>query len=412
MRIAYLTSQYPAASHTFIRREVAALRRQGIDICTFSVRRPAENETVAPEDRSEFAQTGYILPAKPLALLRAHAGAVLVNPSAYLRTLALAMRHRPPGIKALLWALFHFVEAIVLAKLLKQAGASRLHNHFANAGANVGLLAAQFSGLPWSLTLHGISETDYPAGLLLPEKVRLAQFVTCVSWFGRAQAMRITPSSEWHKFIIARCGVDAETMPEPESIAKVSGRILSVGRLSAEKGQEGLIEAFAALRDSGSQATLRFVGDGPERDRLSAKVAALGLQDVVSFAGRKSERETLKEIAAAELFVLPSFMEGLPVVLMEAMALGVPVISSQVAGIPELVVHDQTGLLFAPSDWAGLAAEMTRLLNDDELAARLAQAAYCRVTAEFAVDTAIAPLLARFGSPEKQPLVQEQPSCV
>ncbi len=395
--IAYLVSQYPAASHTFIRREVLALRAAGVDVRTFAVRGPGADELVAADDRAAYAETTYILPATPGVLLGAHAAALLRRPGRWLSTLALALRHRAPGVRALLWSLFYFVEAIVLARLLARASVRHLHNHFANAGATVGMLAAHFAGLPWSLTLHGISETDYPAGLLLPAKIARAEFVACVSAFGRAQAMRITPVADWPKMRIVRCGLDLATLPpRPEPCITGPLHIVTVGRLSAEKGQVGLIDAFAALLTGGRDAVLTIVGDGPERAVLAARIAAHGITGQVRFAGRLPAAATLAEVAAADLFVLPSFMEGLPVVLMEAMALGVPVIASGVAGIPELIADERSGLLVPPSDWDALGAAMARLADDAALRQQLAIAGRARVEAEFAIDRAIAPLIAAF----------------
>lgn len=398
MRIAYLTSRYPAASHTFIRREVDALRRAGLDIVTFSVRRPDPDELHAPADRAAHAGTGYLAPPTLIALGAAHAWALFGRPRAYLATLALAARHRPPGLRAMIWALFHFGEAALLARMLSRRGVDHLHVHFANSGATVGLLAARLADLPWSLTLHGISETDYPAGLLLPEKLRMAQFAACASWFMRAQAMRLSTPRVWRDLMVVRCGVDFSRLPARgiAERARARARIVCVGRLSPEKGQAGLIEAFAQVRAAGVAAELVLVGDGPDRQGLAAIVAECGLTQDVTFLGRLPEPETLATIASADILALPSLMEGLPVVLIEAMALGVPVVASQVAGIPELVIAGETGLLFAASDWRALADAIHRLLDDPALRTRLSSAAKDKVIAEYDIDKAAAVLAARF----------------
>ncbi|MBS0481113.1 MAG: glycosyltransferase family 4 protein [Proteobacteria bacterium] len=397
MRIGYLTSQYPAASHTFIRREVAALRRAGLDLATFSVRRPDDDEIRSADDRAAFAETQYVLPVSLPGLARAHIWAILRKPARYLGTLRLAWRHRAPGTKAGLWSLFHFAEAVLLARMLTDAGIDRLHNHFANSGASVGMLAAHYLEIPWSLTLHGISETDYPAGLLLPDKLARADFAACVSWFGRAQAMRISAPALWDKLILVRCGVDPAVLPARRNEgSEAAPRIVCVGRLSPEKGQAGLIAQIAALHARGINCTLDLVGDGPQRGFLDGLVARYGLKSSVRFLGRLAEPETLDAIAGADLLVVPSFMEGLPVVLMEAMALRVPVISSQVAGIPELVQDGVTGLLYPPSDWDAMGNAIARLIADPALAKRLADAAHQKVMAEFAIDVAVAPLRGHF----------------
>ena len=395
-KVAYLVSRYPATSHTFIRREVEALRQAGVAVDTFSVRTPSLEERES--DADEHARTHYLLPAQPWSLLRAHGRAALRHPSRYATTLREALSHRVPGSKAALWSLFHFAEAIGLADELERRGVDHLHNHFANSGANVGYLASRFLGIDWSLTLHGISEFDYPAGPLLAEKITAASFVACATHFGRAQAMRLVESEQWDKLFVTRCGLDFDWLQQGATSAPVPAkrralRVLSVGRLSAEKGVAGLIEAFAK---TSADAELRIVGDGPEREPLERKVRSVGLESRVTFAGRVPAATVIAELLYADVFAMSSFMEGLPVVIMEALAMGVPVVAPRVAGIPELVVDDVSGLLFAPARWDELAAALDRLLADGELRRRLAAEGKRRVAEEFDVHRAIAPLLDRF----------------
>jgi glycosyltransferase involved in cell wall biosynthesis len=380
MKVGYLVSQYPAASHTFIRREVEALRLRGVEIQTFSVRRPTSMELKSPRDQAEFATTHYLLPANLKKLLSAHAFALAARPTAYLRVLLLAVRHRVPGVRALVWAVFHFAEAIQLARELELRQITRLHNHFANSGATVGLLASNFLKLPWSFTLHGISDTDYPAGLLLSAKIEAASFVACVSEFGRAQAMRLSTPEHWHKLTIVRCGLDFKDLPKKRCRDPVRRpRLICVGRLSPEKGHLGLLEAFANMLARGIDAELVLVGDGPERDKIEEALSRLNLRDKIRLAGTLGEDATLAEIADADMLVLASFMEGLPVVLMEAMALGIPVVATRVAGIPELIVDEQNGLLFSPANWDELTEQLSRLLTDEVLRQQLGQAGRSRV---------------------------------
>jgi colanic acid/amylovoran biosynthesis glycosyltransferase len=396
MTVAYVVSQYPAASHTFIRREIEALRSGGIDIQTFSVRHPVIGELHSPRDRAEFEKTYYLLPTKLKDLLAAHVVAFASRPTSYLRVLLLALRHRVPGPRALIWAVFHFAEAIQLSRELERRKVRRIHNHFANSGATVGMLAAQFLQLPWSLTLHGISETDYPAGLLLSAKIEAASFVACVSEFGRAQAMRVSSPEHWNKMIIVRCGLNLADLPKKPIDVNKRTRLICVGRLSAEKGHLGLLNAFASVRARNLDAELVLVGDGPERMRIEHAIQALNLQDVVHLTGVLSEQETLEQIAHADVLVLASFMEGLPVVLMEALALGVPVVATRVAGIPELVVHETNGLLFSPANWDELAEYLSRLLSDSALRNRLAGAGPSKVFSNHNIQTAFKPLFSKF----------------
>ena len=380
-RIAYLTSQYPATSHTFISREVAALRELGVQVDTFSIRAPGESELADAALAEESKQTFTVLRQPLTAFMATHLGTLLTRPGPYLRTFALALRHRPPGTRGMALSFAHFGEAILLAAELRRRGVGRLHNHFANSGATVGFLAAQLLNLPWSLTLHGISETDYPAGLMLGRKIEAANFVACVSYFGRGQAMRLVSADHWPKLHIVRCGLPLERLPQKARSAEGT-RFVCVGRLSPEKGQAGLLNAFASLRRE-NDAKLIFVGDGPAGDELQSFARSLGIADRVRFAGRLGEQATLDEIAKADVLILPSFMEGLPIVLMEAMAIGTPVIASRVAGIPELIEEGRSGLLFTPSDWDELASCMRRIASDAKLRASLAEEGRNRVANEF-----------------------------
>ena len=272
MKIGYLVSQYPAASHTFIRREIQALRKHGILIETFSVRRPPPNELVSDADREALNDTFFLLPPRPGNFVAVHLMSFCAHPVNYARLLGFSLRHRVPGMKAFFWALFHFGEAILLARELERRQIDHLHNHFANAGATVGLIASKFLNLPWSLTLHGISETDYPSGLLLGDKISAAHFVACVSYFGQAQAMRVTAPKHWKKFLIVRCGLDLEKLPRrAERPSDVRPRLICVGRFSPEKGHlraaRGICSGSCARRQCGTYIGRRRA----RKSRLSTK---------------------------------------------------------------------------------------------------------------------------------------------
>ena len=397
VRLAYLTSQYPATSHTFILREVRALRARGVEVATFSVRGPSRDELQDPLIAAEASTTWTIL-AQPIArLILAMVLGFFARPTRYVRTLALALGHRPAGIKGLALAIAHFIEAISLALELRRRGIGHLHNHFANSGATIGLLAAHYLDIPWSFTMHGISETDYPSGITLGRKVAAARFVICASYFIRAQAMRVSAPADWAKMHVVRCGIPLGDLPPKRPGRRSKPVIISVARLSSEKGLPGLLEAFGAVRKSHPGCSLILVGDGPEREALRQQARSLQLDDGVQFVGRKSEQATLDLIAESDLMVVASFMEGLPIVLLEAMAIGTPVIASHVAGIPELVVDGRSGLLFPPSDWDSLATAITRLLDDQELRSELADEARAVVRNEFDIERSASRLALLFG---------------
>lgn len=396
MRIAYLVSQYPAASHTFIRREVMGLRARGYQVHTFSVRPPTNPGKLAEIDQKETADTWYVLPPAPARLARAHASALLRRPLSYAKTLERALHHRAPGLRGLVWSAFHFAESIDLAVELERRGVEHLHNHFANSGANVGYLAATYLDLDWSLTIHGSSEFDYPAGVLLPEKLVAARFAACVTHFGRSQAMRLVNPEHWSKFHIVRAGIEPPKVNPALVRPLTRPRLVCVARLSAEKGHAGLLEAFAELVASGVDVELELLGDGPEAPRLRAQIERLGLVDRVQMRGQVSEDRALAAMSNATAVVLASFMEGLPVVLMEALALGIPVVAPCVAGIPELVEHNVSGLTFPPGDWASLARVLAQMLGDPALRERLAKEGRRRVEAEFFVERSLSPLVEAF----------------
>jgi glycosyltransferase involved in cell wall biosynthesis len=387
-RIAYLVSDYDAPSHTFIRREAAALQHLGADIVAFSIQ---------PGSKPDSDVTS-VLGRSPWAYLLALIASAVKRPSRFFSTWHLALRHRPPGLRAIVWAQFHFVEALVLARLLSQAGASHLHVHFANSGATVAMLAADYLRVPWSLTLHGISETDFPAGLLLPDKIARAKFVACASYFMQAQAMRMVSPDQWHKFQIVRCGVDTHRLGQMTSELARSDlpRLICVGRLSPEKGHLGLLEVISRLRARGIDSRLSLVGDGPLRPAIEDVVERMNIGDRVSLEGFLIEDDTLAAIASSDILVLPSFMEGLPVVLIEALAMGKPVVASRVAGIPELVEHGRSGLLFTPSDTEDLEEVLARILVDRTDWVTLGVAGKARVRSEFDSLQIAKPLLDMF----------------
>jgi glycosyltransferase involved in cell wall biosynthesis len=390
--VGYLVSEYPAPSHTFIRREIEALRGAGVAIRTYSVRTPGHPFGDGC-GRSASEETFCILATAPLRVVLINLAAMVRRPGRFFSTLVLAMRHRVPGVRALVWALFHFAEAIVLADRLRSDRIERLHNHFANSGATVGLLAANFNEIPWSLTLHGISEFDYPAGNLLPDKLERADFAVCASYFGMAQAMRLTDPRLWPKLQVVRCALDPRQLPASRNSAQGRiTRIICVGRLSPEKGHVGLLRAMQGLAARGIAVRLILVGDGPQHDLLKVEARKLGIANDIEFLGALDEPSTLLAISASDILVLPSFMEGLPIVLMEAMALRVPVVASRVAGIPELVVDGETGLLFDPANWDGLTQALCRLATDHDLRERLIEGGYLKVSTHFFYPGAVLPL--------------------
>jgi glycosyltransferase involved in cell wall biosynthesis len=383
--VAYLVSEYPKASHTFIQREVAGLRALGAEVHTLSIRRVGAEHHIGPEEQAAARETFVALDAarNPLRLATSHLRLLVRRPRGWLSALALAARTAEPGLRGGLWRLFHFAEAGILADRLRRTGAVHLHVHFGNAACMVGMLAARMAGLPYSYTLHGPSELFEPQTQRLADKVANAAFVACISWFARSQAMLFADPAHWPKLKIVHCGVDPARYDRPRRrAADGPAELLFVGRLAAVKGVVVLFDALERLRARGVDARLTLVGDGPERARLEREAAARGLDGTVRLVGHQSQEAVAERLAAADLFVLPSFAEGVPVVLMEAMASRAAVVATRVAGVPELVEDGVSGRLVPPGDAEGLADALAALIADPALRARMGEAGRSKVAAE------------------------------
>jgi colanic acid/amylovoran biosynthesis glycosyltransferase len=399
VKVAYLCSLYPAVSHTFIAREVDALRRLGAEIATFSIHRAGAEQLLSDADRAAFASTFAILPVRPARLLAAHLKAALSSPSAYLSTLALALRQAPRGLRGLVWQLFYFAEAVVLWEQCDQREIRHIHAHIANVAADVALLSASLGSAieperpwSWSFTMHGPTEFFDVGHFRLELKVRRARFVVCISDFARSQLIALGGAEVAAKLHVVHCGVPLERFTRLRSSeaaeaerrgAAVERTILYVGRLVPEKGQAVLLDALARLRERGWPVRATLVGEGPERRGLEALAERLGVAAHARFTGALGQDEIIALYEDASLFCLPSFAEGVPCVLMEAMAMELPAVSTFVAGIPELVRDDHSGLLVSPGRADDLALALERLLADPMLCRRLSANARKKIIEEF-----------------------------
>ena len=393
--VAYLVGEYPAVSHTFVLREVAALRAAGLEILTCSIRRTGPEHHRGPAERAESAATFNVLDAarSPGRLIGAQIAA-LRRPGLYVRTLGKAWSMRGPGLRAALYQLIYFIEATVLAQHLRRRGVAHLHNHFAQASCTVALLAARLAGIPFSFTLHGPADFTDPKLWRLDAKIADAAFVSCISHFCRSQAMLVSPPDHWPRLHIVHCGVEPARYDAPPATGK---NLLFVGRLTAAKGVPVLIEAMARIRAAHPDAHLTLIGDGPDRAGLERLVRRLDLSDAVTFAGYKSQDEVALTLARTAVFVLPSFAEGVPVVLMEAMAARRPVVATRIAGIPELVEDGVSGHVVAPGDGAALADAVCDILAEPARAAGMGAAGRRKVEAEFDIAQEVRKLAPLFG---------------
>jgi len=404
LRLAYLCDQYPAISHTFVLREVEALRRLGAEIATVSIRRSDPGHLKAEADRREFETTYAVLPVGMARLLAVHLAGFARQRRRYLATLLWALRTGRGSARGRLWQLFYFAEAVLVWDRLRREGLSHVHAHFTSPAADVAMIVARLGGgWSYSFSAHGTDIQTADQGLLA-EKVRNARFVVCVSDFGRSQLMTLVGDEHWPKIHVVRCGVDLAQF-DGDRAASDSGdelRILNVGRLHPVKGQAVLLEALALLQADSVRARLTIVGDGERREALERRAAELGVTDGVTFAGSVGQDDIRAYYERADVFCLPSFGEGIPVVLMEAMAMRVAVVSSRVMGIPELVEDEVGGLLVAPGRPDLLAAALRRLADNPELRERLAHAGHDKVAADHDGSRAAAQLRELFASAVKR----------
>ena len=361
-KVGYLVNQYPKGSHTFVRREILALEEMGWSVFRVSVRRTQEALS-DPDDRVEAERTHAILSVGPLAILRATVLAVLTRPTAFLGAVALALRVARRSEKGRLYHLVYLAEACVLRGWLETRGITHVHAHFGTNSATVAMLCAALGGTSYSLTIHGPEEFDKAPLLSLAEKVARARFVAVISSFGRSQLFRYCDSEHWDKIVIVPCGLDKAFLAEPPTPVPTVAGFVCVGRLSEQKGHVILCQAIAKLAADNIDFHVTFIGDGELRGMIEGLIQKQGLTKSVTLAGWKSSDEVKAALRGARGLVLPSFAEGLPVVLMESLALGRPVITTYIAGIPELVENGVNGWLVPAGDVDALVAAMKAALQ-------------------------------------------------
>ena len=386
VRVAYLVNQYPAVSHSFIRREVLALEDRGVEVMRMALR-GWQAPLADPKDVQERDRTRFVLRQRPAALLGSLWREATARPGTLFGVLRLATRMARGSERSLLYHWMYAVEACVAAEWLRRAGIRHVHAHFGTNSTEVAMLAAQLCDASYSFTVHGPDEFDQPRAVGLAEKIRRAAFVVAISSFTRSQLMRWVDRAHWDKIHVVHCGLDAAfhdgALAAPANVA----RLVCVGRLSEQKGQFLLLDALKKVVDAGHAVELVLAGDGDLRAMLERRIDDLGLGAHVRITGWISSVEVRSELMAARALVLPSFAEGLPVVIMEAMALRRPVITTYIAGIPELVRNGESGWLIPAGDVAALADAIVDCLRaSPEALRRMGDAARQRVLERHDID--------------------------
>ena len=364
MKIAYILNTYPQPSHRSIRRELCALEAAGHQITRIAMRRPTMS-LVDPLDVAEETKTDYLLESGTLLLLGATLARALQDPFRFWRAFRLAWVMGGRSSSGHLQHLIYLAEACAVARRCAAAGATHIHTHFGTNAASVAMLAHVAGGPHYSFTVHGPEEFDAPDSLSLADKIARAAFTVAISQFGRSQLCRWAEPVHWPRIKVVHCGIELAKFPDPAPVAGGAPRLVTIGRFSAQKGQLALIEAMEQVVARHPQAHLTLIGEGEMRGAIEAAIAKARLQDHVSLTGWLSEADIRDALMKAQALIMPSFAEGLPMVIMEAMAAGRPVIATFIAGIPELVQPGKTGWLVPAGDPAALVRAVEDLAETD-----------------------------------------------
>lgn len=392
MNIAYILNSYPQPSHSFIRREIRALEAQGHTVTRLAMR-AGDMPLVDAQDLEEAAATQYVLRSGALALLNALLQAVTSGPKRFGTAVMLALKCGYRSEAGVLKHLIYLAEAAYVRQICEAAEVTHAHAHFGTNAAAVAMLSEALGGPAYSFTVHGPEEYDAPRALSLGTKVARSKFTVAITSYGRSQLSRWAGPDHWNQIKVVHCGIDPSRFPEPEPLPEGGPRFVAIGRFVEQKGQLLALDAMATLIKNHPDAHLTLIGDGEMRPQIEARIAALGLGDQITLTGWVDEVRLLKELQSAHALLMPSFAEGLPMVIMEAMAAGRLVIATYIAGIPELVQQGKTGWLVPAGDADALANAMTDMANTPpEQLNEMAQAARIRVLERHNVDVEAAKL--------------------
>lgn len=401
-RLGYVMTDHPRPSQTFVMQEIQQLRAHGWEVVPFSLNAPDAGglDAAAAE---EAARTFYVKQAGPGRIALAVLAVSVRHPAGVLRFLRGAFRGIGFDARAALWRVFHCGMAVLVWRECRRRDLAHLHAQFGGPSATLAWLTASLAHElgartpTWSYVVHGYHEFTDERRNQLDRKTREAAFTVCISDHQRSQLLRIAGPEVAPRVHVVRVGIDFATFARRDPTPRHEpARVLTVARLDAEKGLFVLLDALAALRARGRTVALDLVGDGPLRDELVARADALGLAEQVQVLGARPPAEVAARLREADVFCLPSFAEGIPVSIMEAMAIGVPVITTYVNGIPELARDRQTALVVPAGNVDALTDALATMLDDDALRASMVEAAAARVREAHDLHASTAQLMALF----------------
>jgi glycosyltransferase involved in cell wall biosynthesis len=400
VHVAYVMSRFPKLTETFVLNEIIEVQALGVDVSIYPLLR--EHDRVLQPGAADLVGRARYLPFLAWSFAASHARFLRRRPRAYLSSLADLVRDNIGKPRFLAAGLLLFPKIVHAAALMASQGIDHVHCHFARHPALAGLIISRLTGIPYSFTAHG-SDVHVDRRMLC-RKLAEARFAITISEFNRAVIEGDCGPVPRTKLETLHVGVDTAVFsPSPDKRASDGGlRIVCVGTLHEVKGQVHLIEACALLRDRGIGVSCRLVGRGPDAPELRRTIERLGLQDVVKLVGPLARDGVIGELRRADVLAAPSVVsargqrEGIPVVLMEAMSCGLPVVASRLSGIPELVGHERNGLLFTPGRADELADALARLARDGDLRQRLGNEGRSTIERDFDLRTSVARLVAMF----------------
>ena len=377
--IAYLFNWYPMPSVTALRYEITALEAQGLSPHRFTLR-PFKGQLVDENDLAEREKTRAVLDEGAAWFMFSTLWVALSRPRAFIRALKMAVKIGWIDERGLMRNLIYLAEACVLLGWANKLGIKHFHTHFATNSATAAMLCRLLGGPTYSFTMHGPEEFDAPRGNCLREKIQHARFVVAICEFTRSQLYRWADYHDWSRIHVIYVGVSPMFLDHGPAPIPSTPRLVSVGRLTEQKGQAVLIQAAARLRDRGFTFELVIVGDGPMRGNLQRLIEQHGLEASVKLTGLLSNQGVRDELLAARALIMPSFAEGLPVAFFESLALGRPVVTTYIAGHPELIQEGVNGWLVPAGAVEPLADAMAEVLKVEPAALeRMGQAGARRV---------------------------------
>lgn len=396
MKITYFINQYPTVSHSFIRREILALERHGMEVQRISLR-GWDYQAVNLQDKAERSKTFYVLEKGVLFLFFAVLKLVITSPVKFFSSLSLSLKINQKSDRSIFHHLISLAEACYVLPVIIENGSKHIHSHFGGNSTEVVMLVNSLGGPDYSFTVHGPEEFDKPQAIHLAEKINRSKFVVAVSSYGRSQLYRWIEMSQWPKVKVVHCGLEKSFYDIEEKEMPSTPKLICVGRLCEQKGQLLLVEACHILNEQSVDFELVLAGDGELRLEIDRMIKQYKLSEKIRITGWIGFEEVRKELLAAKGMVLPSFAEGLPVVIMEAMSLKRPVLTTYIAGIPELIVNGDSGYLFPAGDVDSIVESIKNFLSTPEKQLnQIVETAFIRVTERHDIDIEASKLVEYF----------------